>query len=50
MRNGMANTSMCTLANGDGKVKIIRRGTGAAFGNEELTVKEGDNKYVFRVE
>ena len=26
VRNGMASRSMCTLAKGNGKVKIIRRG------------------------
>ena len=32
VKNGMVSTSVCTLAKGDGKVKIIWRG----LGNDDL--------------
>ena len=50
VRNGMTSTSTCTLTLGNGKVKIIKRGMRSRYRDGELTLENGDNVYVSRVE
>ena len=43
VRNGMVSTSTCTLAKGDGKVKIIWRGVGGTTTRDgKVAVELGD--------
>ena len=42
MRNGIESTSVCTLAKGNGKVKIIWRGLGKTTEDGDVAVELGD--------